>query len=253
MLPPAYVDHLARGPFPGQIDPWAEDAHYFHQLHGQLIGQLIQETEARLLALGYLVGREASLQILDQREPAEPGEVMEAGIDLEALHIRHIESGHLVTIVEVISPANKEKANLITDYRQRREKLVSEKYVHVVELDFTRSVKRLIFDPVSGRYPYHAALHLVNANPRLVGMHIGQPLATIALPLRGEVLPVALQPLWTACYRSVHTAPNILQDHGYAPDRLPFPSLLTDAQRASALWAVAAWKTELERLRGKPA
>jgi len=280
MLSQAYVDLLTRGPFPNQIDPWAEDAHYFQQVHGNLLTVLAQHIKPRLNLLGYMVGREASLQVLERREPdifvrrithppeviprwsyplvaeeglADPGEVLEAEIDMDALHIRHLDSGDLVTIIEVISPANKDKPELITDYRQRRERLVIEKQVQVVEIDLTRSVKRLVFDPLAKRYPYHVALHLVTEKPRLVGMHIGQPLATIAVPLRGEVLTTSLQTAWNESYQVADSASNILHDHGYAEAKIPFPSLLTDEQRIDALKAVNDWKAELHHLRQESA
>jgi hypothetical protein len=65
----AYVQHLFAGPFPGQIDPWAEDAHYFQQIHAGMIDQLLQQVRTPLAEMGYRVGREASLQIADNREP----------------------------------------------------------------------------------------------------------------------------------------------------------------------------------------
>jgi hypothetical protein len=30
------------GPFPNQIDPWAEKGHYFHHIHAQMISVLLQ-------------------------------------------------------------------------------------------------------------------------------------------------------------------------------------------------------------------
>jgi hypothetical protein len=32
------IDLTKQGPFPNQIDPWSEAAHYFQSLHNEMIG-----------------------------------------------------------------------------------------------------------------------------------------------------------------------------------------------------------------------
>jgi hypothetical protein len=39
----AYVEHWSAGPFPGRIDPWAEAGHYFKQIHGGVISELLED------------------------------------------------------------------------------------------------------------------------------------------------------------------------------------------------------------------
>lgn len=48
--PPAYIDLLESGPFPGRLDPWVEDAHYFEQIHSGIIHQLLHQTRRELLS-----------------------------------------------------------------------------------------------------------------------------------------------------------------------------------------------------------
>jgi len=272
----AYLDALERGPFPGRVDPWAEAGHYFQQIHSGMIEAFIQQLKPQLLTLGYIIGKEASLQIatqieldifiqraLDAPKPtakwdyalaaeetlAEPGVIITAEIDLNALHIRELDTGRLVTIVELISPNNKTKPDQMTAYRDRRERLLIDHRVQIVEMDFTRSVKRLINTPYGQGVPYHVAVFLLWEAARLIGIDFGQPLKRIAIPLRAEVVPVETQAAYHYAYRSVTIAAQMLNDDGYGEGELPFPSLLTDAQRAEAIAAVAAWKSDLVRLR----
>ena len=125
MLSDAYVQLRKRGPFPDSIDPWAEAAHYFHQIHAGMIGALLAEIQDPLLARGYQAGREASLQILTGREPdifvhramdapqskhgwdyvlaaeellANPGLTISGEIDTDAIAIREVESGRFRTM-----------------------------------------------------------------------------------------------------------------------------------------------------------
>jgi hypothetical protein len=272
----AYLEMLERGPFPGRIDPWAEAGQYFQQIHSGMIEAFIQQLQPQLLRLGYLIGKEASLQITTHVEPdifiqraldaprpaakwdyalaaeetlAEPGVMITAEIDLNALHIRELDTGRLVTIVELISPSNKTKPDQIAAYRDRRERLLIDHGIQIVEMDFTRSVKRLINTPYGQSVPYHVAVFLLREGARLIGIDYDAPLKRIALPLRAEVVPVEPQVAYTQAYRSVTIAAQMLNDDGYGEDDLPFPSLLTDAQKAEAIAAVAAWKSELTRLR----
>lgn len=273
----AYAKHLSLGPFPGQVDPWAEVGYYFQQVHPGLISSLIAQIHAPLLRMGYIAGREASLQIAAGREPdiyvqramdaplpdvrwdyglaaaeilADPGIVIENDIDMQAIYIKQVETGRLVTIVEIISPNNKTKPEIVKDYRSRRERLLFEHGVNIVEIDLTRSVKRLLIDRLTASVSYHYAIYLPHGSPRVIGIDYGQSLKRMALPLRGEVIPLELQPAYDEPYQITSIAAQILNDDYYREDLLPFPTLLTDDQRREALNQVVNWKQELMRLRG---
>lgn len=270
----AYIKLKKQGPFPNQVDPWAEDAHYFQQLHNDMIGHFARQLEPLLDPLGYEIGREASLQIAEGREPdlyiqrsmgmgiatptpslkyslaateieAEPGVRLDHEVNLNALHIQA--SGNLITVIELISPGNKIKAEAIADYRARRERLI-ERGVNVVEIDTTRSVKRLIYDPIAGEYPYHATVFIPGDSPYFIGIEYGQPLKRIAIPLRVETVPIELHDAYTDAYRLYSLASQMLEAGHYVEDHLPFPTLMSDKRRREALEAVEKWKVELARL-----
>lgn len=266
------VEHLKQGPFPGRIDPWAEAAHYFQQIHSGMIGGFLAQIQEPLLAMGYVARREASLQITDHREPdvfvqramdapepplswnydeaaaeilAEPGILIEPDITLQALAIKRLDTGRLVTVVEVVSPGNKTRPDTITAYRTRREKLILERGVNVVEIDATRSVKRLFASDA----PYHIAIFIPGDSPRLIEIDYNQPLSRMALPLRGEVIPLEVQHAYDGGYQAVTAAAQLHHDGHYTGAHLPFSSLLTDGQRIDALQAVQNWQADLARLR----
>jgi hypothetical protein len=216
------------GPFPGRVDPWAEDDHYFQMIHASMIDSLLEMTQRGLAEMGYFAGREASMQILEGREPdvfirfalappkdaphfsyelaavealAEPGLVTYEESAIDAIYVRS-SVGDMVTIIEVISPRNKRDRNTIQAYRERRLRLCIERGINLMEIDITRSVIRL-------------------------------------------TAPSAYE----RAYQRNHIAQHSQIDHQYAEDHLPFPSLLTDEQRAEALAAVKAWQAALAEAR----
>lgn len=150
----AYFECLQRGAFPGQVDPWAEGIHYFHQIHGGMIGYLQEKLQGPLEKLGYIAGRETSLTIAERRtlpdiyvevQPDTPPPLpskwdysaqatgIQAKPDFQltleespqdAIYIEAMETGDLVTIIEVVSPGNKIDPDDLQKYRQRREKML---------------------------------------------------------------------------------------------------------------------------------
>lgn len=274
-LSPEYVEHRLRGPFPNRVDPWAEVGRYFHQIHLGMIGSLLSQIQILLLPLGYEAGRETSLFILEGREPdlyikheqtlqtstnwdyrtaaeairAEAGVAVEISLpEQDAIHVRDIETGKLITVVEIVSPSNKTSQPDIEAYRSRRDNVIRQG-VNVVEIDATRSVKRLLQDVLTRAYAYHVAVYLPGQTGRLIGINYAEPLKRVALPLRGEVIPMELQDAYDAAYRQASIAGQIYSDGGYTEDNLPFPTLLTEPQRREATQAVQAWIERLEQLK----
>lgn len=273
-----YQKIYEQGPFASQIDPWAEAPRYFQQIHSWMISDILTQIRSPIFEMGYLVGKETSLLIAERREPdiylrarqpiapdqntwsytdaattilAEPG-VELAGNGLpepDAIHIVQRTTGELVTIIEIISPRNKDRSGDMWDYIERRDRLVYDKGVNVVEIDLTRSYKRLTHDLLAETYAYHIAIYMPDQTPRFIGMNYGDPLIRFALPLRQAVIPVETGHAYTNAYQQAYIAGHIETDNHYAADELPFPSLLTDVQIREALAAVARWRDELNRLK----
>jgi hypothetical protein len=117
-----------------------------------------------------------------------------------------------------------------------------------MEIDPTRSVKRLLHDVLVTTYAYHVAVYLPQQVPRVIGVEYGEPLKRVALPLRGEVVPMELQAAYDFAYRQASVAGHIHSEGRYTEGNLPFPTLLTEDQRREALTTVENWQTELARL-----
>jgi hypothetical protein len=272
---PAYIHQLKTGPFPGRVDPWAEAGRYFHQIHGSVIDHLVDQIQDLLLERGYIAGKEVSLQIVEGRQPdlfvtreqdvttgaawdyeaaaieilVEPGTaILSSEPELQALHIKALDTAELVTVVEIISPSNKTHPQEIALYQQQRGRLFLSQAVNVVEIDATRSVKRLLDHPLTNNHPYHIAVYLPGELPRVIVSEFEQPLKRFALPLRAEVIPVELHQAYERAYQRFAIAGQIQNESRYNEGDLPFPSLLTSEQRRDALSTVAEWQQTLARL-----
>jgi hypothetical protein len=270
-----YRQHAKAGPFPAQVDPFAETGRYFQQIHASMINRIVEDIQDTLWDLGYVAGSETSLQILDKREPdvfvrreadplpppapwdypaaaeaihTSPGLAVETGLpELQSIDITSLDDGRLVTVLEIVSPSNKAREADIQAYRIRRYGLLT-RGVNLVEIDLTRSAKRLMDNHWVPDYAYHVAIYLPQQPARLLGMTYGAPLEPFALPLRGDVVPVDVQKVYQYAYGLKRIAVQINQEDGYRSEKLPFPSLLSDKQKVAALAAVEAWQPELARL-----
>ncbi|MDX1993204.1 MAG: DUF4058 family protein [bacterium] len=267
----AYIARLLAGPFDGLMDPWAEQARYFQQIHGGMIGDLMAQLLPELAALGYFATAEASLQIAEGRKPdisvmrvegeqsshklnytmaaaqaaVQPGvAIEETDPEQEAIYIREIGSGTLVTVIEVISPRNKSHRDDLTRYQAERGRLFLERGVHVVEIDLTRSINRMLEHTLTLRHHYHIAVFVAGDVPYVIVNDWGQALAPFAVPLREEVVVVNPHRAYTTAYQQKGIALQIEQETGYDDAALPNPRSLSDAQREQARQAVSRWRED---------
>jgi hypothetical protein len=269
---------LRTGPFSGQIDPWAEQGWFFHQIHGGMIGELLKQIQDPLMDRELIAAREASLQIGEATQPdviislaierpskptlnypalaeqllLDPGIAVELPEpELDAIYITDQVSGRIITIIEIVSPSNKADAKDEARYMQRRDTLVYDRGVQVVEVDLTRSIKRLLRSQEARNFPYHIAIHLPYERTRMIGIDWSSPIPTFALPLRDDGIPLAMQPFYATAYYDAAIAAHLLEQTDYRESSIPFPSTLTDSQREEALKRVENWKLQLEQLRAE--
>lgn len=246
------VELLTVGPFPGRVDPWVEDAHYFEQIHGGIIHQMVEQSRPELLARGYYAAVETSLQIENRREEpdiyvgriqapavqawdyAATAESLKVEPGIEALDTKtlraifiHDHYAKLVTVVEIISPGNKTTATALR-YREFRTRLM-QRGVNFIEIDITRSLKRMMENQWTTSYPYHIAVYLPEAAARVIGMAFDQPLKPFALPLRGEAMVIEMHQVYERAYRNQAIAAQMEANDHYALSQLPFPSTLAQS------------------------
>jgi hypothetical protein len=281
MMNETYRALWRQGPFLNQLDPFAEASYYFQQLHGSLISVILDQISDTLLELGYIASREASIQIAQGRKPditirygrelpapafdaqystlagaimADVGILVEEELelDLEALYIRATDTQDLITVIEIISPTNKRDLETIVRYRVERERLFLNQAVNVIEIDLTRSIKRLFDHVLTHQCPYHTVIHFAKRAIRLITYDWDASLTRLAVPLRQEVVPVELQLAYQQAYRQANLAPQLHTRRHYTAEHLPFPTLLTDAQRDSILHSVTAWQAALQAAHTSP-
>ena len=263
---------VTEGPLPGRMDFWLEGEHYFHGLHEQMIGIIAASLRKPLFDLGYTIGRETSLQLTrrlipdayirtrDERGkalllnyPTAAADLMaEAGIlqdetpDLTSIAIYQRDPLQLVTLIEVVSPGNKANDDDITKYMTRREELIFTQGVNIVEIDITRSYKRLTRQ-LTDQSPYHVAVYIPGHGLRVVPMALKDPFKRIAIPLTQSVLPLDLSAIYQQAYQEIGLADLMFTEGFYTPHHLPFASLLTQDERDEALVAVQTWQDALQQ------
>lgn len=176
---PAIADHLA-----GQADPRYVvkiDEHVFiHEIDGGG-SALLGRADVSVARQGKRSGRDASLAVLEA-----PCEVLLPDVDVERLsyvEIRDRDSWTLVTVIELLSPSNKQIGKDREQFVSKRSQLLSSR-VHYVEIDLLRGDPRLPFDDLPD-CEYYALVSRCEDRPRgsLWPVRLRDPLPVIPVPL----------------------------------------------------------------------
>ena len=119
------------------------------------------------------------------------------------IEIRVRETGELVTVIELLSPANKQKGNIGWHLYLRKRREIFYSKVHLVELDLLRGGERL---PIveAPQTDYLALMSRWEWRPRAVcvGWNLKDVLPTLPVPLKGrdEWVKVDLQSVFNTVY-----------------------------------------------------
>jgi len=209
-------------PFPG-MDPYLEHPALWPDVHNSLIAAIRDEMAARV-APRYYIGLEqraylvmpddhrlvgvADLAVIP-RDPirrraasgrAEPGlgvGVLDVEVPMaEAVHetfleLREVATGRLVTVIEVMSPANKLSGAGREDYEQKRQEVFYTR-TNLVEIDLLRAGEPLpvIGEPVRSDYRILISRGAWRPHAQLYPFGLRQPIPEFPLPLLpGEAEP----------------------------------------------------------------
>src|SRR5262245_44665458 len=229
-------------PFPG-MDPYLEDPSVFPDLHDSLIAGLREALNAGLpepyyAGIGSRVWVESArrrigpdVQVLRPPETnggartegggvavavaAEPvlvyvpdEEVRETFVEI---HLGD-NGDRLVTLIEILSPANKTPGEMGRDQYLRKQQEVLTSQVHLVEIDLLRvgthstAVPRDHAVARTGGFDYHVCIHRFDQHKHytVYPIRLPQPLPAIAVPLLpgdGEA-NVNLQAVFDRCYET---------------------------------------------------
>jgi hypothetical protein len=203
-------------PFPG-MDPYLEDPAYWRDFHSRFINacsELLSERlpdayEARIDETLRLVehapdrsttplpdvavtrgapagktggthpGTVSTLDPVDNLLPTEAEEVRERWIE-----IRHRPERSLVTVIEILSPTNKEEGGY-WEYREKRRGLLKQR-AHLVEIDLLLSGRRHELRNPLQKGDYYAYVAREDRRPKVevYAWDLRDPLPTIPIPLK---------------------------------------------------------------------
>jgi hypothetical protein len=206
-------------PFPG-MDPYLEHPALWPDVHNRLIAA-IADTLTPLVAPKYYVGLERRMYLLKPDDvvligrpdiavverrsfspvlaPATAGVAfLEVEVPLNDevgetyLEVHEVETGRLVTLVELLSPVNKLHRQGRSDYEEKRAHVFRTR-TNLVEIDLLRAGEPM---PVVGREvirDYRILVSRGRERPRaqLLAFNLRQPIPSFSLPL----LPVDEEPL----------------------------------------------------------
>ena len=164
--------------------------HYFVVLERHIYVQERPADEVRLLRADLLVARSSSASATEQRSAAAfleaPSQVEHPALEVERipyLEIRHAARGDLVTVLELLSPANKQGDNR-QQYLTKREQILSSE-THLVEIDLLRGGEAMP-DTNRSACEYSVLVSRVERRP-LAGfwpLRLHERLPSIPVPLR---------------------------------------------------------------------
>jgi hypothetical protein len=156
-----------------------------------------------------------------------------------SIEILDVATRQLVTVIEILSPANKLGAGA-REYHERRLAL-SRALVHLVEIDLLRVGTRIGLQGTPPSAPYYAYLSRWERRPftQVWAIQLREPLPTIPVPLLSPDPDISLdlQAAIDACYELVEYEAFLLYDAPIPPPDLPPDDAAWVASRLEAFRA----------------
>lgn len=245
-------------PFPG-MDPYLEQTSLWPDVHAGLITAMRDHLQARIVPhytaqitpyvaleqVEIAIPRRALVPDVGVYERDQPGQVAADTLVIDAppllgsgtlpvetrygrIEIRAVNSGLLITTIELLSPVNKRPGVGIETYERKRQELLLNG-INLLELDLLRAGQRPSVarpEPLPDE-PYFIFLHRAERWPEIAiwPCSLRQPLPTVPVPLRTPDPDVAL-PLTTLLYQVYRNARYDVQiDYRETP---PPPALSPD-------------------------
>lgn len=201
-------------PFPG-IHPFLESQGFWPDFHATFLNYLREAVSDRLPE-DYEARLDERVQ-LSSGEPGEPGRLIRPDLAITQqpgrrgagsttlllepesietlivddervpfLKILHRPDRNLITVVELLSPANKEEPSR-RDYISRRNAILQQP-VHLVELDFLKAGQRLPMKRAPRAADFHAVVgrHETRPDSLVYSWTVRDPLPSLPIPLKGD-------------------------------------------------------------------
>jgi hypothetical protein len=158
-------------------------------------------------------------------------------VPLLSVEIRDVAERRLVTVIEILSPVNKQGDGAV-EYRRRRQ-TIFETETHILEIDLLRRGLRLPFEGDPPPADYYVYLSRVEKRPRTeiwpIGLRDRLPVVPVPLLPPDADVPLDLQRAVDGCYDLVHY--ERLLDYAVLPPPPPLSEVDTGwmAERVSRL------------------
>lgn len=243
-------------PFPG-MDPFLEHPAFWPSFHSRFIVALADAIEPSLMsnyyveveARTYLDSGETDLliglpdavvasgrsqepplshptasTIAVQNWPQQVQVPLPEEVTERYLEIRELETGDVITAIELLSPKNKRSGKGRTTYKDKRNQKLGS-FTHLIELDWLRSGEPM---PILGKTtptPYRILVSPSDQRPKadLYGITLQQPLPNIPIPLKSDDPPILLplQPIFNGVYNRGRYRTRIDYTQSPPPPKLP--------------------------------
>jgi hypothetical protein len=262
-----YYNNSMRTPLPG-MDPYLEHSTLWADVHDRLIGA-IADVLAPLVAPKYYVGLQrhaylllsgdkshlgkpdATVGISRLAQTASPSTMLatmtstggvqevevpvEEEIDENYLEVREVQTGKLITVIEVLSPVNKSHPEGREEYIEKRNKMLRSRS-NLVEIDLLRSGQPMMVFGADAASHYRILVSPGWRRPRaqLYTFNVRQPIPAFPLPFlpKDEQPTVHLNEILHDLYTRARF--DLRLDYSVPPTP---PLALEDAQWATQLLA----------------
>jgi hypothetical protein len=158
-------------PFPG-MNPYLEHPSRWSEVHSRLISAIANNLENQLSDAYFISFEKVTFPI--------PMEVREY-----YLEVRDIETGDVITAIELLSPVNKRSGEGRRTYEFKRQAILGSQ-THFIEIDLLRSGLPMAMGETPEQTDYRLLVSRANDRPlaQLYGFNIEQPIPLIPVPLK---------------------------------------------------------------------
>jgi hypothetical protein len=178
-------------PFPG-MDPYLEQPAFWSSFHSKFVVALADAIEAQLDAANYV-----EVETRTYLDDGVPQEVRE-----RYLEIREVDSGKVITAIDLLSLKNKQVGDGRKNYESKRA-LILGSLTHLIELDLLRAGQALPIANVQSISDYQILVSRSQQRPQadLYSFAIRDAFPTIPVPLQASELAIDLQTVFNGVYQ----------------------------------------------------
>jgi Protein of unknown function (DUF4058) len=171
-------------PFPG-MNPYLENPELWPEVHHLLISILAETLNPQILP---------KYRVAVKKRVATPTVVpmtvslpMPIEIKEGYLEVREVATKQVVTVIEVLSPANKRAGRGYDSYVAKRQDILASQ-THLIEIDLLRGGTAMSYRGNVPNYHYRLLISRSHARPKadLYGFNVQDPIPTFAVPLQNQ-------------------------------------------------------------------